>query len=59
MSSFESSSEGEDNLRKVLTGFDGDLLEYVISVVEGMTLAEKKSTNALSEAISPFLVDTG
>ena len=43
----------------ILQGLDNDLLEYVISVVDGMTVNERKNHLVLSEVITPFLVDSG
>lgn len=45
-------------LRDQLNGFDEDLLSYIVSIVEEMTLDERRSTAALKEAIGPFLIDT-
>lgn len=38
---------------------DEGVLEYLVSVVEGMTLEEKRSSTVLFEVISPFLIDAG
>jgi hypothetical protein len=38
---------------------DEDLFGYIVSVVEAMTLEERRSKDTLIEAIMPFLLDTG
>jgi ATP-binding cassette subfamily F protein 3 len=46
-------------LHAQLSSLDEDILGYLVSVVEGMSLDERKSSQALSEAIGPFLLDCG
>ena len=45
-------------MSKSLTGLDSDLLEYVISVVENMSLDERRNSSCLQELIAPFLIDS-
>lgn len=52
-------SEAKSILTKVLDGFQDDLLEYLISGVDDMSLEEKRSVNSIHEFIAPFLLDTG
>ncbi len=42
-----------------LSSLDEDVREYLVSVVEGMSPDERKSSVSLNEAIGPFLVDGG
>ena len=49
----------DEIISKILVGFDEDLLSYIISVVDGMTVDERKSFVELKQAIVPFLIDTG
>ena len=46
-------------IRSNLANLECDILEYVISVVEGMTENERKNHMILIEVIAPFLVDSG
>eukprot|EP01036_Dinobryon_divergens_P029894 gene29894-39062_t len=49
----------ESILREQLSGFDDDLLNYVVSMVEEMSTDEKKSEWNLKESIGPFLSESG
>ena len=49
----------EEVLNKHLKTLDEDILSYLISVVDGMSADERKSSVSLNEAIGPFLVDCG
>lgn len=46
-------------LSQHLSSLDEDVREYLVSVVEGMSPDERKSSVSLNEAIGPFLVDGG
>jgi len=48
-------------LEKQLKGkFDDEgVLDYLVSVIEGMTMDERRSSAVLSEVVSPFLIDAG
>ena len=47
-------------LNRLLPGFeDENVFEYLCSVIEGMSLEERRSGTVLSEVLSPFLVDSG
>ena len=46
-------------LSQYLNDLDSDLLEYITSVVEDMSLDERKNHSVLQEVISPFLIDSG
>lgn len=46
-------------VNEILPGFQDDLLEFIVSAVEDMTIEEKKSIQSIQELISPFLLDTG
>jgi hypothetical protein len=46
-------------LSKHLSGIDEDILNYLVDVVDGLTIQEKRTTTALHEIISPFLLDSG
>lgn len=49
----------ENIMKENLKGLDEDLLLYITSVVEEMTIDERKNQKALNEIISPFLIDSG
>ena len=49
----------ENILNTHLKSLDEDIMGYLISVVDGMSIDERKSSQALTEAIGPFLVDCG
>jgi hypothetical protein len=53
------STDAKSVLTTILDGFQDDLLEYLITAVDDMTLDEKRSVNSIHEFISPFLLDTG
>jgi len=52
-----------NDVRKIvsenLNGFQDDLLEYIITAVDDMTVEERRSVNVLKELIVPFLLDSG
>jgi hypothetical protein len=41
-----------------LAGLDEDLITYITSILDDMTVDERKSSDALNESISPFLIDS-
>lgn len=45
-------------LRSFLANLDEDILSYIISVVDDLSLIEKKSAQTLQEIISPYLLDS-
>lgn len=45
-------------LESTLPGFDEDLLQYLISLLDDMTIEEKRSPGTLSESIGPFLLES-
>lgn len=49
----------EKVLRSQLTGLDDDILSYLISVVDNMTIDEKRSFQSLNDVVGPFLIDSG
>ena len=49
----------EEVIRSNIPNFDDDCLDYLISVIEGMTMEERQNTDNLAENISPFLIETG
>lgn len=49
----------EKVLRSQLNGLDDDILSYLISVVENMSIEEKRSFQSLNEVVGPFLTDSG
>jgi hypothetical protein len=46
-------------LEKYLPNFDDDLRQYICSVLEEMSLEERRSHQSLVEAVAPFIVDSG
>jgi ATP-binding cassette subfamily F protein 3 len=48
-----------DQLGQLLPNFDEELLCYLVSVIEGMSVDERKNFSEIKQAISPFLLDTG
>jgi len=46
-------------LSQHLGALDEDVRDYLVSVVEGMSVDERKSSVSLNEAIGPFLIDGG
>mmetsp|Transcript_9168 Transcript_9168/g.9238 ORF Transcript_9168/g.9238 Transcript_9168/m.9238 type:complete len:786 (+) Transcript_9168:135-2492(+) len=46
-------------LSSYLQDLDPDLLDYVTSVVDDMSIDERKNHNTLQEIIAPFLIDSG
>lgn len=46
-------------LNSQLVGLDEDIVNYLIGAVDGMSVAERKSNQALFDTISPFLIDSG
>jgi ATP-binding cassette, subfamily F, member 3 len=54
-----SSFNVEEVLQKHLSTLDEDILSYLVSVVEGMSIDERKSNVSLNEIVGPFLVDSG
>jgi ATP-binding cassette subfamily F protein 3 len=48
-----------DKVGSILPNFDEELLSYIISVIEGMTVEERKTFSEIKQAIMPFLLDTG
>lgn len=54
-----SSFSVEEVLNANLKSLDEDVLSYLISVVDAMSLDERKSSQSLTEAIGPFLLDGG
>jgi ABC-type multidrug transport system fused ATPase/permease subunit len=46
-------------LKKHMPDFDEEVLSYITSILEEMTLDERKSQQNLLEVIGPFIVDTG
>lgn len=49
----------DDVLQKYMPSFDDEVLAYITSILEEMTLDERKSQQNLLEVIGPFIVDTG
>ena len=49
----------EGILRSQLTGLDDDILSYLVSVVDNMSIEEKRSFQSLNEVVGPFLIDSG
>ena len=45
-------------LSPFLVGLDTDLIEYIMSSVDNMTLEEKRSSSSLNDVISPFLIES-
>jgi ABC-type multidrug transport system fused ATPase/permease subunit len=46
-------------MNKVLPGFQEDLLEYIVSLIDEMTMEERKSMATLKESILPFVMESG
>ncbi len=46
-------------LSQYLNDLDSDLLEYITSIVDDMSLDDRKNSVLLQEIISPFLIDSG
>lgn len=46
-------------LQGQLSGLDEDILTYLQSVIEDMSISERKSSQHLFDTISPFLIDAG
>ena len=46
-------------LSNFIKGLDDDLLEYLVSAVEDMSIDERRNHQSIQEVISPFLVDSG
>lgn len=49
----------EGVLQSALQGLDEEILSYLQTIVEDLALTDRRSTQALYEAISPFLLDAG
>ena len=49
----------EEVIQGHLKGLDDDLMSYIVSILEDMSLDERKSNETLQETISPFLLDSG
>ena len=46
-------------LGKLLPGFDEELMGYISSMVEEMSIEEKRSHVQLNDVVGPFIIDTG
>lgn len=46
-------------LTSKLNGLDEDILNYLIAIVDGLSITERKTSHSLYENISPFLLDSG
>ena len=52
------SDDVETVVRSALHGLDDDILSYLVSTVDNMSPAERRSFDCLRELIEPFLLDT-
>ena len=57
MATFENSVA--DVLTNHLSGLEEDVIDYLIAIVDDMSLDERRSCTTLQETIGPFLVDSG
>ncbi len=48
-----------DTLQTKLSGLDEDILNYLIAIVDGLSISERKASQSLFDNISPFLLDSG
>ena len=53
------SEDVEGVVRRALVGLDDDILSYLVSSIDGMSPAERRSFDSLVELVQPFLVDAG
>lgn len=51
-------AEYTEKLSQLLPNFDEDLLSYLVSVIEGMSIDERKNFAEIRQAVGPFLLDT-
>ena len=45
-------------LTSILVNFDEDLLSYLISVIDDMSIDERKNSSVLKEVVVPYLIDS-
>lgn len=53
------SSSVREVLESNLMGLTEDILEYLITIIEDMSIDERKSIISLKDTVIPFLLDTG